>query len=107
MLKTRHEFNLAAFKPGMRCLKCLSCEFTIFNSNLLQCNDCMSIDNLLHLAEDYFHCLDKVMPEAVYSRRDILHHLGVDLNNYAYTRLTGKLFQKISARRYRFTGPGD
>ncbi|CAM4214487.1 hypothetical protein [Lacicoccus alkaliphilus] len=91
----------------MRCLKCLSLDFKIFNSNLLQCNTCMTIDNLLHLAEDYFHCLDKVMPETVYSRRDIMHHLGFDLNNYAYTRLTGMLFQKVSARRYEFTGRRD
>lgn len=61
---------------------------------------------MLHLAEDYFFCLEQVMPGAVYSRRDLFMHMGFELNNYAYTRLTGALFRKVSARKYKFgSGP--
>ncbi|MCD2136544.1 hypothetical protein [Salinicoccus halitifaciens] len=73
----------------------------------MQCNVCLSIDSLLHLAEDYFFCLEKVAPGVVYSRRDIFLHTGFELNNYAYTRLTGALFRKISARKYKFGSDAD
>ncbi len=98
---------MSQFKPGIRCLKCRSHDFTMFNSNLLQCSVCLSIDNLLHLAEDYFQCLEKVAPGAVYSRRDIFLHTGFELNNYAYNKLAGALFSKVSARKYKFGSGAD
>lgn len=96
-----------SLKPGVRCPGCCSYDFNIFNSNILQCNACLAIDNLLNLVEDYFHCLGKLVPGDVYSRRDILRHTGFDLNNYAYTKLTSTLFEKVSARKYKFTGMRD
>lgn len=96
-----------SFKPGVRCLKCRSSDLTMFNSNLLQCNACLAIDNLLHLMEDYFHCLDRITPDSVYSRRDIIRHTGFDLNNYAYSRMTGEIFEKVTARKYKFKGSGN
>lgn len=67
----------------------------------------MTIDNLEHMSQDYFHCLEKIMPDDVYSKRDIILHTGFDLNHYAYKKLTVNLFQKVSARKYKFKGSRD
>ncbi len=33
-------------------------------------------------------------------------HIGFHLNNYAYKKITEHFFEKVSARKYKFTGGG-
>src|SRR5699024_9802597 len=94
------------FEPGVRCAECKSHDLTLFNSNIIQCNVCHTIDSLYQLVGDYFFCLEKLGRCSEYRRSDIHVHIDFHLNNYAYKKIIEHFFEKVSARKYRFTGDG-
>ena len=101
-----YSFNMNLFTPGLRCAACMSHDLLLYNSNIIQCGACSTIDSLYQLTGDYFFCLDRLERCREYRRSDIHVHIGFHLNNYAYRKITEHFFEKVSARKYRFRGGG-
>jgi|GEM_PF-5451151 len=89
---------MESYKKGVKCPDCHSFEMDILSSRLFMCSDCGVVVGVENQIRDYFLHYAKIIPDEVYTRRDIKEHINIGLSEYTLQKVIKSSFRKLDNR---------
>lgn len=87
--------NTDGMRKGMKCSDCHSFDIQVLSNRLFMCASCGAVVGLANQIADYFSLYTKIVPDEVYTRRDIKDHISIDLTEYTLQKIIKSNFKKL------------
>lgn len=91
--------KMAEWKRGIKCSDCHSFDIQVLSSRLSLCSHCGAVVGLEIQIADYFSLYTRIIPDEVYTRRDIKEHINIDLTEYALQKIIKSNFKKLDDKQ--------
>ncbi len=82
----------------MKCSDCHSFEMEMLSSRMFMCNTCGAVTGLENEIINYFSLYSRIIPDEVYTRRDIKDHIKIELTEYTLQKIIKSNFRKLDNR---------
>lgn len=82
-------------KKGMKCADCHAFDMQMLSNRLFMCSSCGAVVGLENQIKDYFSLYSRIIPDEVYTRRDIKDHINTDLSEYTLQKIIKSNFRKL------------